>query len=213
VRRYTALEGDSRYVPRTDDEKREAAQDRSMGTTTPAGAGTIGRLATLETVSVRRAEAAHDWRVARRLLREYFDWVHGQDDLPPTDRAVVRADGRTPALSFTSPNRFFIASRHPHGDADDIGCVGVRVFRSSAELTRLYVRPFARGLGAARALVQAAIADITVRRVDRLRLDAHPRVMPAAFQLYRDLGFVVTGPMPGVDGGVSMQLSLPRSPT
>jgi putative acetyltransferase len=125
---------------------------------------------------------------------------------------MVRADGRTPALSFTSPNRFFVASRHPHGDTDDIGCVGVRVFRSSAELTRLYVHPFARGLGAARALVQAAIADITARRVDRLRVDTHPRVMPAAFQLYQDLGFVVTGATPGVAGGVSMQLWLPAAP-
>jgi ribosomal protein S18 acetylase RimI-like enzyme len=184
-----------------------------MGTTTPPGADTAGRLAILETVSVRRAEAPQDWRAARRLLREYFDWIHGQDDLPPPDRAMVRADGRTPALSFTSPNRFFIASRHPHGDTDDIGCVGVRVFRFSAELTRLYVKPVARGLGAGRALIRAAIADITVRRVDRLRLDTNPVVTPAAFQLYRDLGFVVTGAMPGVDGGVSMQLSLPTTPT
>jgi GNAT superfamily N-acetyltransferase len=84
----------------------------------------------------------------------------------------------------------------------------VRVFRSSAELTRLYVEPSARGLGAARALVHAAIADVTVRRVERLRLDTNPRVMPAAFQLCQDLGFVVTGAVPGTAHGVSMQLSL-----
>ena len=184
-----------------------------MGTTTPPDADTPGRLTTLEAVSVRRADAPHDWRVARRLLREYFDWMHSEADLPPPDRAMVRADSRTPALSFTSPNRFFIVSRYPHRDTDDIGCVGVRVFRSSAELTRLYVTPPARGLGAARALVHAAIADITVRRVERLRVDTNPRVVPAAFQLYRDLGFVVTGALPGVDGGVSMQLSLRTAAT
>jgi ribosomal protein S18 acetylase RimI-like enzyme len=165
--------------------------------------------ATIDAIFVRRAFRPADWRAARRLLDEYLDWLQGHEHLARTDRAYQnQADRLRPEVTFSTPHRLFLASRGANRD-DSVGCVGVRVASSTAELTRLYVTPDARGLGAARALVRTAISDAATRRFGLLRLNTHPPTMPDAYALYRKLGFVVTGTQAGVSGGVSMELALP----
>jgi ribosomal protein S18 acetylase RimI-like enzyme len=164
----------------------------------------------VDDVRVRRAHRPSDWHAARRLLDEYLDWLEGHEYLARTDTAYKnQADRLRPAVTFGRPHRLFLASLG-HG-GDHVGCVGVRLSGAKAELTRLYVSPEARGFGAARALVLAAVADTTARGFDRLYLDTHPPTMPAAYHLYREAGFVVTGAQAGVPDGVSMELALPAA--
>jgi GNAT superfamily N-acetyltransferase len=75
--------------------------------------------------------------------------------------------------------------------AEPIGCVVLhRLDPRTAELKRLYVAPAARKAGAGRALSQAVIALARERGYGRLVLDTHRGELPAAYALYRSLGFV-----------------------
>jgi ribosomal protein S18 acetylase RimI-like enzyme len=69
------------------------------------------------------------------------------------------------------------------------GCVALRALdEETAEVKRLYVRERFRGLGLARALVQALIDASREIGYTRLRLDTHDSMIPAQM-LYRSFGF------------------------
>ncbi|APE43731.1 hypothetical protein BOO69_10135 [Sulfitobacter alexandrii] len=63
----------------------------------------------------------------------------------------------------------------------------------SAEIKRVFVAPAARGLGIAKALCRALVAQARADGYDRVLLDTS-RHLPAAAPLYRSLGFVGRGP-------------------
>jgi len=72
---------------------------------------------------------------------------------------------------------------------DPAGCVALRALDDEAgEVKRLYVREPFRGLGLARALVQALIDAAREIGYTRLRLDTHDSMIPAQ-RLYRSFGF------------------------
>lgn len=95
-------------------------------------------------------------------------------------------------------------------DGAAAGCVALRRHdERSAELKRLYVRPHARGSGAGRALVEAALAAARAAGYERVVLDTVPG-MESAQALYRSLGFVDIAPYRHnpVPGAAFLELSL-----
>ncbi|MNK45393.1 ribosomal-protein-alanine N-acetyltransferase [compost metagenome] len=95
-----------------------------------------------------------------------------------------------------------------------IGIAGLRrepiaVVHDKASLWNVYVAPQARGCGAGRQLVQAAIAHAcSVPELARVRL-AVAQDNDAALTLYLDCGFTLED-CPASDGMLQMQLLLPR---
>ena len=72
---------------------------------------------------------------------------------------------------------------------ESAGCVALRPLDDeTGEVKRLYVREQFRGLGLARALVQALIDTAHDVGYTRLRLDTHDSMIPAQ-ALYRSFGF------------------------
>jgi GNAT superfamily N-acetyltransferase len=130
-------------------------------------------------VEVRQARGDEDYARLHALLVEY------EADLPPElrhyhlpDDWLFTPDGPREAV--------FLAVRG--GDA--IGCVVARQFDDeTAVIMRLYVRPQARGLGIARALVNAALDFMRTCGYKRVVLDTAKEQLQAAYQLYLSLGF------------------------
>jgi len=79
-------------------------------------------------------------------------------------------------------------------DGEAAGCVALRALdQSTLELKRLYVRPYARGTGLGKLLVEAAISAARESGYAELRLDTLAS-MDSAQRLYRTLGFVEIPP-------------------
>lgn len=101
---------------------------------------------------------------------------------------------------YAPPDGALLLARAP--DAESVGVVGVRplAIAGACELKRLYVLPSGRGLGAGRALTQAALSFALGAGYRQMRLDTLPK-MTAAIELYRALGFMPT-PAPTDDAGL-----------
>jgi len=80
--------------------------------------------------------------------------------------------------------RFFVAR---DGDAA-VGCGGVALFDTFAEVKRMYVRPAARGSGVADALLARIEAEARAAGRTTLRLETGIH-QPAAIRLYERAGF------------------------
>ena len=134
---------------------------------------------------VRRAQGDRDFRLLHRIFVDY------EAALPRDLR-----HGSVPEITelrdtFVGRNAAFLAIR----DGDAIGCVGVTALDAeSALLLRLFVAPQSRGLGAARALVLAAIAFAREAGYRRIVLDTEKARLNAAYALYRSLGFAECEP-------------------
>jgi putative acetyltransferase len=97
---------------------------------------------------------------------------------------VVRFDEETANLPSIYEVILLAAYR-----GEDVGCVALRRFDGfRAEMKRLYVRPTARGIGAGRKLVEAAIFEAGQRGYESLLLESLPS-MEAARALYASMGF------------------------
>jgi len=138
------------------------------------------RLQEQNAVEIRRVTGEREFRALRELLAAY------EEDLPEDLR-----HGSVPELSrlqslYSAGNAALLA----YDEGDPVGCVAVAALdRQNAVLARLFVRPRARGRGAARALTTAAIAFARENGFSRLRLDTHKDRLPAAYRLYLSLGF------------------------
>ncbi len=90
-------------------------------------------------------------------------------------------------------------------DGSPIGCGMVHTLSPGvAEIKRVYVSETARGLGAGRRIMVMLLEICRERGFDRIVMDTG-RVLTAAQTLYRDLGFVETGPyqdMPAIAEGI-----------
>ncbi|MET8678243.1 GNAT family N-acetyltransferase [Streptomyces sp. NPDC004647] len=108
--------------------------------------------------------------VAAELLRTYYTEVSDRYYGRPTTEAEIE-QGLTddPSDDLAPPTGEFLAARY--GD-EASGCVGLRVLdASTAELTRMFVRPGLRGLGGGSRLLTAAEAAARALGSRRIVLD------------------------------------------
>jgi GNAT superfamily N-acetyltransferase len=154
-------------------------------------------------IVVRRARNPSDWRAANELISEYMDWLDSSFGPVMVRMAGIgEADRRGTALTFNPPSQFYVAWL----EGEPVGCAGVRVIGSDAELTRMFVKPGARGLGISERLVRWAIAGVRGAGFAYLRVATHTPTMPVAYGLYRRLGFEERRGGIDVDGAVQLVL-------
>ena len=133
-------------------------------------------------IEIIRAEGAPELiEVARGLFTEYA--LELGIDLSFQDFATEITT--LPGLYSAPAGRILVVRHGPHF----IGAAAIRPLDPTvAEMKRLFVRPSARGLGAGRRLLEAAIAEGRSIGYRAIRLDTLP-TMTAAMNLYGQLGF------------------------
>ena len=115
-----------------------------------------------------------------RLIYEYQAWLPEDLRVPDLDEEMRHLTERYGADSLLLA----------YEGNKALGCVVLcRRDEQTAEIKRLYVDPAARGKGAGRGLVEAAIARARAAGHRRIVLDTHRSRLEAAYSLYRALGF------------------------
>jgi putative acetyltransferase len=149
-------------------------------------------------VQVREATA---FRQLLELLVEY------ERSLPAQLRHGLEPDISGVSAAYGEPNAGFIAL------VDDVAAASIVVTRldgSASIVQRLYVRPYYRKHGLARALVTAAVDFCRKCGDARAVLDTERDRLPAAYELYESIGFTVCEPYGAVtyDNPTFMELRL-----
>lgn len=167
----------------------------------------------MDGVHAAPARGPADWHAAAGLLGGYRRW------LAATTGLELTAAQSTALAEFEDLRSFY---RRPHGvllvarvDGRAAGLVGVHHLDGAVgELKRMYVTPPARGRGAGRVLVDAAVAAAGELGWVSLVLQTDPAVMGVADRLYRAAGFVDAAPYAdlGVDGVVTLRRDVAGSP-
>lgn len=122
--------------------------------------------------------------------------IEYEEKLPADLRHGVVPDLGSVRHAYGDPNAAFLAT----DERDAVGCVAVtRLDGSTALVLRLFVRPQARGSGAGRKLVDAALAFLRDRGYARVVLDTDKARLSTAYNLYRSLGFTECEPYGPVD--------------
>ena len=131
-----------------------------------------------------------DFVQLQALLDEY------EESLPPDLRHGSVPDMASLRATYAEPNAAFLA----RVGRDVAGCVGL-VARdgTSAIVQRLYAKPSFRGQGVGRGLVGTVIDCARRCGYRRVVLDTHAERLPAAYALYRSLGFSDCDPYGSVD--------------
>ncbi|MBW0093390.1 GNAT family N-acetyltransferase [Pseudonocardia sp. KRD-184] len=159
--------------------------------------------------TVCRARTDQDWAAAGHLLAEHRRWVSAAvgSDVTATQPAA-EVEFAEPARFYRPPEGALILARAGRAAA---GIVGVhRLGGSCAELKRMYLRPWARGRGLGRALLDEAVAVAIDLGYEEMLLQTHAGAMPVAHHLYRQHGFVPTTSFHdlGVESVVTLGLDL-----
>ena len=129
---------------------------------------------------------------ARTLMGEYLGWVLAASREAGLDPETLRAhyyEGGADTLpgEFAPPDGCLLIARD---GADAVGLVGfVRADEEACEMKRMFVRPSARGRGAARALALRLLDEARRAGYRTMRLETRT-FMPDAIRLYGALGFV-----------------------
>ena len=133
---------------------------------------------------ISAATTPEDFAVARRLIREYIDWLPFELDFQDYESELADLSSH-----YAAPEGTLLLAFGTDGVA--IGTVGVRRLGDGiAELQRMYLRPDGRGAGVGRRLAEAAIEFARDAGYTAIRLDSDQASMPAANRLYESLGFV-----------------------
>src|SRR3954470_5260203 len=123
----------------------------------------------MASLEIHRA-APEDGAHVRRLVDEYIRWGIGLIGPPPPHLASeAYAELADPLAWLTAHGGVMLLGS---ADGRALGMVGIRPLGAEAEIRRMYVRPLARGLGAGRALFDAALAEAAA--------PGRPRAVPGA---------------------------------
>ncbi|MGB6522917.1 MAG: GNAT family N-acetyltransferase [Candidatus Cybelea sp.] len=136
-------------------------------------------------IEIQRVASARDYERLHDLFVAYEDDLipelrHG--DVPPADELRRMYGGE---------NAAFLAEDEQRA----AGCVALMRFDpQTAVIRHLFVDPLARGAGAARALVAAAIEFAKDAGCERVVLDTAKEHLPVAYRLYLSFGFQESAP-------------------
>lgn len=139
-----------------------------------------------QTVTLREVVSEQDVLTARRLFKEYAEWLG-------IDLSFQSFDEELASLPepYSRPLGFILLAEHRNVVA---GCIGLRpIDRDIGEIKRLYVVQAHRGHGIGRCLIEATITESKKVGYARLRLDTLA-AMKTAQRLYEDLGFKPIAP-------------------
>ena len=142
-------------------------------------------------IEIRLAQTDEDFQAFGALVSEY------EAALPPELRHA-ELDRELAQLSqlYGPPHAAYVAM------VDDVagGCIALTRFDDTTSvIKRLYVAPQFRKHGIARQLVSACIDAARSRGDARVVLDTHRAQLPAAYALYRSMGFVDCEPYGSVE--------------
>jgi GNAT superfamily N-acetyltransferase len=124
------------------------------------------------------------------VLRSYMGEVAGRYyGRQATDEEIDRALAEDPSDDLVPPSGLFLLA---HEARTVTGCVGIRVFDArTTELTRMFVRPAARGQGGGSRLLRAAEETARGLGAEVMRLDTRHDLVEArglyAKQGYREI--------------------------
>jgi ribosomal protein S18 acetylase RimI-like enzyme len=149
-------------------------------------------------VHVRTVRTPAEWRAAESLHGDHLRWLTATTGVPfaPDDRPRPIPEHGGLAAGFDRPGACLLFATVGWTAA---GILGIVPFdepdarSGTALLTRFWVDPWARGLGAGVALLAAADHAAASLGYRTLRLEAVPSVMRRAVGLYRGVGFTVVG--------------------
>jgi GNAT superfamily N-acetyltransferase len=139
-----------------------------------------------QTVTLREAISEKDLATARRLFREYAEWLAVDLSFQSFEEELA-----TLPAPYIRPLGFILLAQRQNIVA---GCIGLRpIDRDIGEIKRLYVAKAHRGHGIGRCLIETTIAESKKVGYARLRLDTLP-AMKTAQRLYEALGFKPIAP-------------------
>ena len=164
--------------------------------------------------TVHRASTGADWREATALLHDYVEWLRRCTRIDPgAEQPQLHTELARPADHYvTDDAALYLAV----WETTAVGAVAIRVQPDeSAELKRMYVRPFARGRGVADRLIEAALVGASERRCRTAWLETLRGAMDPAISVYRRNGFAESStrrPRLSVEGAIVMERLLGDPP-
>ena len=150
-----------------------------------------------------QAQTVEQIEEARRLFREYADWLQIDLCFQNFERELAGLPGE-----YVPPaGRLLLA----YEESQLAGCVALRgIDEGVCEMKRLFLREQFRGRGLGRQLIHTIIREAGQIGYQRMRLDTLPPKMNDAIALYRSYGFkeiesYYDNPVPGA---IFMELDL-----
>ena len=149
-------------------------------------------------IDVREARIPDELDLVRRLFREY----QRELDIP-----VCFSTFEEEVAGLPGPYILLLLAEE---DGMAVGCAAVQRLPEDGccELKRFYLRPAARGKGAGRLLLSAAINLMSASGFVLMKLDTLPDKMPAAVSLYKSFGFVECERYTDTPGALFLQRTL-----
>jgi len=164
---------------------------------------TVGLLTDWFRMHLIQAQTAEQIDEARRLFREYADWLQIDLCFQHFEQELAELPG-----DYVPPGGRLLLAYHNSGVA---GCIALRRLDGrTCEMKRLFVREQFRGQGLGRQLIAAIIEEAKQIGYERMRLDTLPPKMNDAIALYRSYGFREIAPYYNnpVPGALFLELDL-----
>jgi GNAT superfamily N-acetyltransferase len=140
-------------------------------------------------LNIAPAASPRDLADIDALFREYAGLVAEALCFQNFDQELAALPG-----AYAPPEGALLIARDADAAEVAAGCVALRrIDAATGEMKRMFVRESYRGSGLGRRLAIAVIEEARKRHYARIVLDTLPK-LGAAIALYRDLGFVETGP-------------------